>query len=214
MQSKPRISNIKATIGLLLSLICLSANAGSDIKNFEFKGRKFGEPPRDQSNTQPWEMNWQALQTSLSNSDNTRISKLTENNKDLLSFGPYLAHEIQYRYFNNALFEIDVQLEQQDSCIDVREINNMIEVRYGITMTGASDAKRQKSSFSNKSILIEVVCQNSIFDEASSSKYISVLFRDLRLFKESTIHIEQEIKNKIKHKQREHNDEVRKKINF
>lgn len=207
-------TNAKTVIRFLLFLCCLAANANTSAKDFEFKGRKFGEHPKAQSRYHPWEMEWKELQSSQTNRDYPRIKHISESNKDLLYFGIYPLDEIEYKYFDNLLFEINVQFKQQADCDNMREISEMIEVRYRVAMNRTNNLDALVSEFSNQSISMKITCQNTILDDSPSMKNISIRFQDLFLLKNSENYIRLENAKEIKRKRQEHEINLRQKINF
>jgi hypothetical protein len=205
---------------LLICLISISFNASADIdvKNFEFKGQKFGSKSPIQENLPS--ANFLKTLVPKDAPRYPRVSEDKEANADVLKFGDYKLSGIVYSYFDNKLYKIAVDFLKQTDCNHAREANELIQLKYGLKTEVSKQSKSDDyiTKFSNGKVLVSINCSKSILDSISNNetteKETQIVFEDVVAARRVLDYIKQENDASFKKSQKMREDKIREKINF
>jgi hypothetical protein len=198
--------------------ISCNVSAGVDVKNFEFKGHKFGDNSLIQENLPSATF----LKTLVSKDSSLypRVSEAKEANADVLMFGDYKLTGIVYSHFDKKLYKIAVDFLKQSDCNHAREANELIQLKYGLKTEVSKQLKSGDyiSKFSNGKVLVFINCSSSILDTISNiqttEKETQIVFEDVVRAKRVLDYMKQENDASFKKSQKVKEDKVREKINF
>ncbi len=191
------------------------------VKNFSFKGYRFGDSPKPEPYLMPWE----------AHPAYPRLGGRIETDIDSLYFGDFPLGQIKYMYLYEKLFEINVSFKRTTGCENSYEIYEMLKVRYGVNISHLNfqNGRGYQGRFANQEVSIEVECSPSIsLDELNieneNSKSIgksttiehdmSIVFRDAAAFKRSKVYISNLKEQKKKELKDINEKKIRNKINF
>jgi hypothetical protein len=195
-----------------------NVSADIDVKNFEFKGQKFGSKSPIQENLPS-----ATFLKTLVPKDAPLYPRLNEDkeaNTDVLKFGDYKLSGIVYSYFDNKLYKIAVDFLKQSDCNHAREANELIQLKYGLKTEVSKQSKSDDyiSNFSNGKVLVSINCSKSILDSFSTTetreKETQIVFEDVVAAKRVLDYIKQENDASFKKSQKMREDKIREKINF
>lgn len=201
-----------------LILISLNVSADVDVKNFEFKGYKFGSKSPAQENLPS--TNFFKVLVPKDAPRYPRISEIKESNSDLLQFGDFRLSGIVYSYFENKLYKISVDFYKQSDCNHAREANELIQLKYGLKTEAINQTKFDDyiSKFANGKVLVSINCSKSILDSISNiettEKETQIVFEDVVAAKRVLDYMKQEVDASFKKSQKMKEDKTREKINF
>lgn len=201
-----------------LILISLNVSADVDVKNFEFKGYKFGSKSPAQENLPS--TNFFKVLVPKDAPRYPRISEIKESNSDLLQFGDFRLSGIVYSYFENKLYKISVDFYKQSDCNHAREANELIQLKYGLKTEAINQTKFDDyiSKFANRKVLVSINCSKSILDSISNiettEKETQIVFEDVVAAKRVLDYMKQEVDASFKKSQKMKEDKTREKINF
>lgn len=204
----------------IVCLISMSFNVSADIdvKNFEFKGQKFGSKSPIQENLPS-----ATFLKTLVPKDAPLYPRLNEDkeaNTDVLKFGDYKLSGIVYSYFDNKLYKIAVDFLKQSDCNHAREANELIQLKYGLKTEVSKQSKSDDyiSKFSNGKVLVSINCSKSILDSISNiettEKETQIVFEDVVAAKRVLDYMKQKNDASLMKSQKMKEDKVREKINF
>ena len=184
-----------AIFSIVRPSVCI---AEIDVNSFSFKGVKFGDSwsigrvNSESARLEPWDRDWSNLPQVHSY---PRIWERYEKDRTRLVFGEFPLSSITYRYFDRKLFEIYVLFGPTIGCGSIDEVNKMLEVRYTVRFDEKylNGKERYQGLFANKSVAIEVKCDQSILalygEQDAGERVISIVFRDVNAYKQSQAHM-------------------------
>lgn len=207
-------------ITVFLFALNFNVQADVNVKNFEFKGRKFGEKKPSSEDVPAWDVRSKFILKESSQPIYTRIDSVNESNQESLNLGGYNLSGIKYSYFDNALYLINVSFQKQNDCVHAREVNELIQLKYGFKSEVSTQTKFNDylSRFDNGKVRVSIDCSKPILDVVSNTetteKQTEIVFEDLVASKRSHDYRKQVDDDSFKKSQKLKEDKLRQKINF
>ena len=212
--------SVKKSLFVLIFAFSFNSYADVDVKNFDFKGYKFGIEAPARSNLPPWEMTYEELNNYVLDLPYKRIMHYRESRADFLLFGHSKLSSIGYKYFDNKLYRIEVDFLKQSDCNHARVANELIQLKYGLKTEVDNQSKSDVyiRNFSNGKVLVSINCSKSILDSISNidttEKQTEIVFEDVLTAMRVQDYRKREDDASLKKSQKMKEDKIREKINF